>query len=346
MIRKDGLSPEPILDPITFSATGFPGGTGFSMNGAGVLSGTPTAADATASPFNVTVTATAVDGSANDIVQFTINGAPTLDTPIPDQSGVVDVALSAVDLSGNFSDPDLDPITFSATGFPGGTGLSINGAGVLSGTPAAADATASPFDVTVTATATGGTADGIFTFSISEPPEVDTPIPDQTATLGVAFGPLDVSGNFLDPDLDPMTFSAAGFPGGTGLAISGAGVISGTPTADDVLASPFTITVTATAADGTVDDAFDMTVTSPPEVVGAGIGPQTATEEQPLTLDISGAFVDPDTDPITFTATGLPSSLTMSAAGVITGTPTNDDAFDPLNPFSITVTATAIGRLG
>ena len=267
-------SPTQTSDPITFSATGFPGGTGLGISGAGIISGTPTAADAAASPFNVTITATAIDGTANDVVQFTINQAPQLDTPIPDQSGVVDEVIN-LDLSGGFSDREGDQITFTAAGFPGGTGLTLNTAGVLSGTPTAADATASPFNVTVTATATGGTADGIFTFSITEPPEVDTPIPDQTATLGIAFEPLDVSVHFIDPDDDALTFATPDLAG-TGLSLTSAGVLSGTPNAAAVSASPITVTVTATAADGTVDDAFDMTVTSPPEVVGAGIGPQTA----------------------------------------------------------------------
>lgn len=66
------------------------------------------------------------------------------------------------------------------------------------------------------------------TTDANQAPVLDTPIPDQVCTIGVAFGPLDVSGNFSDPDADPLTFSATGLP--VGLTISSAGVISGTPT--------------------------------------------------------------------------------------------------------------------
>ena len=60
------------------------------------------------------------------------------------------------------------------------------------------------------------------------PPVVDTPIPDQECTVGVPFGPLDVSGNFSDPELQALAFSATNLP--KGLIISPTGIISGTPT--------------------------------------------------------------------------------------------------------------------
>ena len=49
---------------------------------------------------------------------------------------------------------------------------------------------------------------------------------------------LNVAGFFTDADGDAITFSATGFPAGSGLSISAAGVISGTPTQAAVSASP------------------------------------------------------------------------------------------------------------
>lgn len=66
------------------------------------------------------------------------------------------------------------------------------------------------------------------TTTANQAPVLDTPIPDQVCTIGVAFGPLDVSVYFSDPDGDNLTYSASGLP--VGLTISSAGVISGTPT--------------------------------------------------------------------------------------------------------------------
>jgi hypothetical protein len=65
--------------------------------------------------------------------------------------------------------------------------------------------------------------------------------------------------------------------------------------------------------------------------VGTDIAAQDATEGQGFTLDVSGSFTD--ADPLTFTADGLPAGLSISEAGVITGTPAVDGTF------GVTVTA-------
>lgn len=66
------------------------------------------------------------------------------------------------------------------------------------------------------------------TTDANQAPTLDSPIPDQVCTIGVAFGPLDVSIYFSDPDGDNLTYSATGLP--VGLTISSDGIISGTPT--------------------------------------------------------------------------------------------------------------------
>lgn len=70
-------------------------------------------------------------------------------------------------------------------------------------------------------------ADGFILPGTNVPPVVDTPIPAQVCTVGIPFGPLDVSGNFSDPNGDPLVFSQQGLP--VGLTISTPGIISGTP---------------------------------------------------------------------------------------------------------------------
>lgn len=67
-----------------------------------------------------------------------------------------------------------------------------------------------------------------FSTSANTTPVLDTPESDQTCTIGLAFGPLDVSGNFSDPNGDTLTYTATGLP--KGLTISSGGIISGTPT--------------------------------------------------------------------------------------------------------------------
>lgn len=78
--------------------------------------------------------------------------APTAVGTIAARSDTL-LSVITLDTSGYFSDIDAgNSLTYSATGFPTGTGLSINAStGAITGTPTAADLAAS-FDVTVTAT--------------------------------------------------------------------------------------------------------------------------------------------------------------------------------------------------
>lgn len=68
------------------------------------------------------------------------------------------------------------------------------------------------------------------------------------------------------------------------------------------------------------------------------ISGRTATEGAAFTLNVSSSFTDADSDPLTYEATGLPGSLTISAAsGVISGTPGTADVRSM--PYAVQVTA-------
>ena len=159
----------------------------------------------------------------------------------------------------------------------------------------------------------------------------------QTATVGTAFS-LNLAPNASDPDSDPLTFSATGLP--AGLAITAAGLVSGTPT--DNVGSPFTVTITVDdGRGGTANGSFQLTVQAasgpPPPPANqnptiAALGSQTATVGTAFSVTVTAS--DPDSDPLTFSATGLPPELTMSTAGVISGTPTSTTG----SPFTVAVT--------
>ena len=101
-------------------------------------------------------------------------------------------------------------------------------------------------------------------------PTVEIEIPDQMATVGVAFSFTLPAGTFSDADSgDSLTYTAMQTDGTTDSALptwlsftAGTGVFSGTPTSTDT----GTLSVKVTASDGTasVSDTFDIVVNVPP----------------------------------------------------------------------------------
>ncbi len=87
------------------------------------------------------------------------------------------------------------------------------------------------------------------------------------------------------------------------------------------------------------DDTTSATVVvnTPPQLV-APIGNQTVREGEPFALDIAPSFSDPNPGALTYTAVGLPSSLTISPAGSIHGQLATIDIAG--SPYAVTVTAT------
>ena len=244
----------------------------------------------------------------------------------------------------DFTDADGDRLTYTLSGLPSNSGMSIDGnTGIISGTPNASDAAAAP--ITLTAGAYDGVRfrTGTMTFTTgsggNQQPTVVTSIPDQSATEGVAFS-LDASGNFSDPEGANLSYAATGFP--ASITMNAAGVASGTPGAADV--GSWNVTVTATDPGGLfVQDTFALTVASGNQapVLNPSIGAHSGTVGTAVNIDVSGNFSDPDGDALTFSGTGAPSSLSISAAGVVSGTPVAAD----VGTHSITITATDPGGL-
>ena len=244
----------------------------------------------------------------------------------------------------DFTDADGDRLTYTLSGLPSNSGMSIDGnTGIISGTPNASDAAAAP--ITLTAGAYDGVRfrTGTMTFTTgsggNQQPTVATSIPDQSATEGVAFS-LDASGNFSDPEGANLSYAATGFP--ASITMNAAGVASGTPGAADV--GSWNVTVTATDPGGLfVQDTFALTVASGNQapVLNPSIGAHSGTVGTAVNIDVSGNFSDPDGDALTFSGTGAPSSLSISAAGVVSGTPVAAD----VGTHSITITATDPGGL-
>ena len=304
---------------VTFGATA---ATGFTVNSATQITATAPAGTGTVDVRITTVGGTSATSAAD---QFTYVPAPTV-TSVSPASGS-SIGGTTVTLTGtNFT--GATAVTFGGTA---ATGFTVNSATQITATAPAGSAGT----VDVRVTTTGGTsatgAAGQFTYvAITVTPATLAGTPK----VGVSFSEtLTASGGAT-----PYTFAMAGgstLP--TGLSLSPAGVISGTPTA----AGAFSFTVQATDSSsisgqrtysGSVAAATVVLTPAASTLPAARLNTAYAGQ----TFTASGG-----TAPYTYASSGtLPTGMTLNAStGVLGGTPTAAGSFT----FNITATDSSTG---
>ena len=183
-------------------------------------------------------------------------------------------------------------------------------------------------------------------------------VSNQTGPEGAAIA-LDLSTYFSGSET-PFAYSVQSgtLPAGLSLNTS-TGVISGTPTTAGV-SSGIVVRATDATPDTADTNSFSITINATntsPSFTGPSIAAISATEGVALSsLDVSTRFSDAESA-LTFSAVGSwPAGVTVSSAGVISGTPTTTGTYSGLqvratdagaltadsNAFSITVAAAAL----
>ena len=333
-----GNDSDPDGDPLTVVSASAANGT-VTINPDGTLRYVPNA------NFNGTDTITyrisdGQGGFAQATVTVTVtavNDAPTA-TTIPPRANV-DAATVSVPVASFFSDVDGDTLTYSATGLP--AGLSIDPTtGVISGTidRSASQTAGGVYSVSVTASdGKGGTVTSTFTWTVTNPGP--TAVNDSASTNEDTPVNIAVLANDTDPDGDPLTVTSASAANGT-VSIGAGGVLTYTPNAN----FNGTDTITYTISDGqggtstaivtvTVNAINDLPVATP-------LNGQTNLDGQVISLPVASAFSDPDGDPLTFAATGLPAGLVINpTTGVISGTINRSASQVNGGVYTVTVTA-------
>ncbi len=339
---------DPEGQPLTFSLTTEPA-TGLSINpDNGLISGTID------EPGTYTFTVTASDGFSTPVsTQFAVtqseqpNRTPVLRTPIANQGVTVGNTITAI--SGDFVDLDGDTLTYSISSIP--EGLDFNPAtGVLSGTASSVGI----FNLTITATDSEGAAATSDTFTLTvtavpnDPPVLASNVPDQSGVVGQSIDAF--SASFTDPQSQTLTFSASGLPGGLTINPE-TGLVTGVPQEE----GNFNVSIVAedSIGDSTTSNTFVIAIALPPNeapVFNGTIASQTIVLGTALET-ITVSFSDPEGDALTFSATGLPSNVSInSSTGTISGTPgaegtstvvvtatDTDGESVSSNPFTITV---------
>jgi len=308
---------------LTYSASNLPPGATFNAS-TRTFSWTPTHAQIGVYPG---VRFTVSDGSLTDYEDITItvapkaNNAPTLN-PLSDK--VVYVGETLTFTLGGF-DPDGDPLTFSGTNMPTGATLhSVNG--TFTWTPTAAQVGVYPnvtFSVSDGKLSDSGTITITVLPSLQNPPVLDS-IGNKTVVVGNSLVFVVTA---TDADGDPLTYSVSNLPAGATFNTSN-GTFSWTPTISQVGSYPGII---FSVSDGALTDSESVTITvvapnnNPP--VLNGIGDKVVTENENLSFTIFAT--DPESDPLTYSATNLPPGST----------------FDPVTrTFSWTPTSAQVGE--
>ena len=325
-------------DVLTFTASGLPPWASINPATGEITGVAPN--DASASG-DFTVTVTADDGEGGTVSETFLvspqNPSPDV-TPAADQTNN-DGDTVSFDGSAAFDDPDGDTLTYSATGLP--PGLSIDPAtGLVTGTIPPNASQGGPYTVAITATdSEGAAATDTFVWNVENPdPSVVGQIPNQAANDGDPFD-LSVTPYFVDADPDDLTYSANGLP--PGLSIDPlTGVISGTLASDASMDEPYVVAVTVDDGEGgSATDTFIFSVNNVNPGLVEQVDNQASNDGDAITaVSVFDNFDDPDGDPLTFSATGLPPGLTIDpSTGVISGT--LDTSASQGGPYEVVVTA-------
>ncbi len=309
--------------PYRWDATGLPPGISLDPD-TGVLSGTPTADNSYSPVFTVRDNGGQTDSKSVPIV---IQPPPSPSVSTTSLPPGVRTQLYSASLSATNGAP---PYAWSATGLP--AGIALSAAGALTGTPTV-QGTFSP-DFTVTDN-NGLTGSRLIQIVINPPP---SPIVATTALpSGIQNQPYTAS-LAATSGTPPFTWSAPPESLPTGIALTAAGALTGTPTVSGTFTPTFTVTDT-NGLTGSKPLSILITPPASPVITTSSLPDGARTEPYSASLSATGG-----TGSLTWSvSTGpgferLPAGIALSAAGALTGSPTEEGTFSPV--FTVTDAAT------
>jgi len=278
---------------LSYSLSGAP--AGLTVSSGGML----TWSKGVAGKYTLTATATNSYGrSASGVYVLTVIAeAPPVFSGSTQLSAVAGNAYSS---TFGVSDPNGATVLLSLAGAP--AGLTLGSGGVLSWLKPVAGI----YTLTVKATdAYGYSASAIYALSVYAPPVV----PGASFT-GNTGAPFSASAGAHDPIGSALTYALGGAP--AGLTINASGMLAWAAPVKGV----YSFTITAHDVAGLATSAsYHLTVLGLPQVPGASLSaPAGATWSQAV------AASDPNGSALTFSMSGAPAGLVISASGVLSWT--------------------------
>ena len=250
------------------------------------------------------------------ITVVAVNDAPVA---APDAGSTNEETPVAINLVGNDSDPDLDPVTLVSAG-TGSHGTVTTGAGTATYTPESDFNGVDAFRYTIT-DSRGGFATGFVTVTVAPVNDAPQPTADAGGTPQGVPVTIDVLANDTDPDGDPLSVTVVSDPAKGAAADNGDGTVTYSPAPGFVGVDSFLYTVSdpggATAvASVTVNVSFSN---GPP----VAIDDSTSTAGNPVTVNVLANDTDPDGDPLTVAGITQPlrGTAVLGSGGVVTYTP-------------------------
>ncbi|MER8753113.1 putative Ig domain-containing protein [Mesorhizobium sp. M1050] len=310
------------VSPYVFALTGtLPTGLSFDDT-TGLLSGTATQTGSFPISVKATDSSTGTGAPFSVTANYTLNvGAPTITiTPASLADATAGAAYTPVSL---VASGGVGPysITVSSGPLPNGTWLTT--AGVLSGTPTQSGT----FPITIQAQdANGQTGTQSYSLQVLVPGLTVSPASLPGGVAGTDYSqPLSASGGN-----NPYSFAVTSGTLPAGITLTG-DTLAGTPT----VAGSFSFTVTATDSTGgtaaTGSLAYTLVI-APPTIT---LAPATLPTGQYGVAYSQTLAANGGTGPYTYALTGTPpAGITLSTAGMLSGTPTE------IGSFNITATAT------
>jgi hypothetical protein len=301
--------------PYTFTVSSGALPTGLSLSSGGALAGTPTAAGATSFTITATDSTTPTALTGNRPYALTIVGPSIALSPASLPNGNQGTAYSqTLTASGGTS-----PYAFAVLSGALPTGLTLNSStGALGGTPTATGTWVFSVQATDAHAFTGSRS---YSVQIAAPALALSP-----ASLAAASRTIPYSQAFsVAGGVAPYAFTLSSGTLPPGLTFSGAGLLSGTPSAN----GSYSFTLKAT--DSTSPTALAATLALVLQVADPviSITPQTlfsGLRDQPYAQPLAAAG---GTAPYAFSLVSgsLPPGLALAADGVVSGTPTSGGHF-------------------
>ncbi len=284
------------------------------------------------------------DGTTDPSPPDEANRSPAASGTIPAQTVHIGDTVT-VSLSGYFSDPDGDALTYSAQSSNGSVAtVSVSGSNAVVSGVTQGDAA-----IMVTATDPDGlSAQQSFPVTVpNRAPQIAGNISDLELFTGNTVE-IDISAFFSDPDGDALTYSAQTSDAGVAtVSVSGTNLV-----VSAVAKGSATIAATATDPGGlSAQQSFSVTVPNRAPQIAGNISDLELFTGNTVEIAVSAFFSDPDGDTLIYSArtsdagvatvsvsgTNLVVSAAAKGSATITATATDPDGLSAQQSFSVTV---------